>query len=74
MPNFAVNGQGSLSFYAQGTSTLGVSGDWQSYNATAGGNVVLTLTTDALSLGGQALPAGTYVSSPVGQLDRQRVK
>ncbi len=60
-PTFDVDGQGSLSFYAQGTSTLGVSGNWDSYNATASGNVFLTLTTDSLTLGGQTLPAGTYV-------------
>ena len=59
---YAVSGQGSLSFYRSVESTLGVSGDWQNYTATVTGNVSITLTvpTGALTLNGQALPAGTY--------------
>jgi uncharacterized membrane protein len=58
--NYNVNGQGSLSFYGPAESSLGVSGDWTSYTATATGNLSITLTTDALNLNGTALPAGTY--------------
>jgi hypothetical protein len=59
---YSVNGQGSLSFYGPAESSLGVSGDWQSYTATVTGNVSITLTVPAgaLTLNGQALPAGTY--------------
>ena len=56
----SVNGQGSLSFYGPAETSLGVSGDWTSYSATATGSVTITLTTDGLSLNGQTLPAGTY--------------
>ncbi|MGO9923686.1 MAG: choice-of-anchor Q domain-containing protein, partial [Isosphaeraceae bacterium] len=59
---YSVNGQGSLSFYGPAESPLGVSGDWQNYTATVTGNVSITLTVraGALTLNGQALPAGTY--------------
>ena len=55
-----VSGQGSLSFYGPAESSLGVGGDWSSYSATVAGSVSLTLTTAALTLNGQTLPAGTY--------------
>jgi uncharacterized membrane protein len=57
---FTVNGSGSLSFYGPAESGLGVSGSWTSYTASVKGNVTLTLTTDALTLNGHLLAAGTY--------------
>jgi transglutaminase-like putative cysteine protease len=59
---YVVNGQGSLSFYGQAEASLGVSGDWKFYTAAVTGNVSVTLTVPAgaLTLNGQALPAGTY--------------
>jgi transglutaminase-like putative cysteine protease len=58
--SFSVNGSGSLSFYGPANSSLGVSGDWDSYSATVNGTVSITLNTDGLTLNGQTLPAGTY--------------
>ena len=58
--NYNVNGRGSLSFYAPTTTNLGVSGDWDNYTASLSGNVTLKLTSDALTLNGTPLPAGTY--------------
>lgn len=60
--SYAVNGVGNLTFHGPAESTLGVSGNWQSDTATMTGNVSMTLTVPAgaLSLGGTALPAGTY--------------
>jgi hypothetical protein len=60
---YSVNGTGSLSFYGPAESSLGVGGNWTAYSATVTGNVALTLTTDGLTLNGQALPAGTYTIS-----------
>jgi uncharacterized membrane protein len=57
---FAVHGAGSLSVYGPAETSLGVSGIWDNYAAAVTGNVTITLTTDGLSLNGQALPAGTY--------------
>ncbi len=57
---YQVAGQGSLSFYGAAESSLGASGDWTSYSATATGNVTMVVTTDALLVGGTTLPAGTY--------------
>jgi len=59
---YSVNGTGSLSFYGTAERSLGVSGDWQNYTATVTGNVSITLTvpSGALTLNGQALPAGPY--------------
>jgi uncharacterized membrane protein len=61
-PQFSVNGSGSLSFYGPAKSSLGVSGDWDSYTATVTGNVSITVPVPegTLTLNGQALPAGTY--------------
>ncbi len=58
--DFSINGIGSLSFYGPAESSLGVSGNWNSYSATVTGNVSITLTTDGLTLNGQHSPAGTY--------------
>jgi len=58
--SYSANGIGSLSFYGPAESSLGVCGDWESYSATVAGKVSITLTTDGLTLNGQALPAGTY--------------
>ena len=60
--SYSVDGVGSLSFYGPSERNLGVSGDWQNYTATVTGNVSITLTVPAgaLTLNGQALPAGTY--------------
>jgi uncharacterized membrane protein/transglutaminase-like putative cysteine protease len=57
---YSVSGTGSLSFYGPAETSLGVSGNWDSYSATVTGNVSLTLTSDQLTLNGQALPLGTY--------------
>ncbi len=59
---YALGGSGTLSFYGPSESTLGVSSDWQNYTATVTGDVSITLTVPAgaLTLNGQALPAGTY--------------
>ena len=57
---YAISGNGSLSFYGPSEVTLGASGDWQNYTATVTGNVSITLTTDGLTLNGQTLAAGTY--------------
>lgn len=57
---YSVKGAGTLAFYGPAETRLGVGGDWSSYAATVTGNASITLTTDALSLNGQALPAGTY--------------
>ena len=58
--SYQVNGQGSLSFYGPAATSLGASGDWTSYTATATGNITMVVTTDALSVGSTALPLGTY--------------
>jgi hypothetical protein len=58
--SYAVTGQGSLSAYGRAESGLGVSGNWDHYAATATGSVTITVTTDGLTLNGQALPARTY--------------
>jgi uncharacterized membrane protein/sugar lactone lactonase YvrE len=59
---YNVNGQASLSFYGPAETSLGVSGNWNNYSATVTGNVSIALTVPAgaLTLNGQALPAGTY--------------
>jgi hypothetical protein len=57
---YIIGGQGSLSFYGPAESSLGVSGNWDSYSVTVTGSVALTLTSAGLSLNGQALPAETY--------------
>jgi uncharacterized membrane protein len=57
---YNVSGQGNLSFYAPATTDLGVSGTWDTYTATLSGTITLQLTTDALTLNGNPLPAGTY--------------
>ncbi|HVX12981.1 MAG TPA: DUF4214 domain-containing protein [Pirellulales bacterium] len=59
---YSVSGAGNLSFYAPAESNLGVSANWNNYSATVTGNVSVTLTVPAgaLTLNGQALPAGTY--------------
>jgi uncharacterized membrane protein len=58
--HYSVNGAGSLSFYGPAESSLGVSGNWDNYSATVAGTVSITLTSNALTLNGRALPAGTY--------------
>jgi uncharacterized membrane protein len=58
---YQVNGQGNLSFYGPAETSLGVSGTWDSYSATATGTIVITITTDRLTLNGAPLPAGTYM-------------
>jgi len=59
---YTVNGTGSVAFYGPAESSLGASGNWESYTATVTGIVSITLTvpTGALTVNGQALPAGTY--------------
>ena len=57
---YSVSGTGSLSFYAPAETSLGVSGDWDSYSATATGNVSITIITGGLTLNGNPLPPGTY--------------
>ena len=57
---YNVNGTGTLAFYGSPGSGLGVGGDWDAYTAVVSGTVSITITTDALSLNGQVLPAGTY--------------
>ncbi len=58
--SFAASGVGTLSFYGPAEVSLGVSGEWASYSATATGSLTITLTADGLTLNGQALAAGTY--------------
>jgi hypothetical protein len=58
--HYAVSGNGSLAFYGPAESTLGVSGEWNSYTADVTGNVSITITTDGLTLNGMPLPVGTY--------------
>ena len=58
--SYVVNGSGTLALYGPAETTLGVSGDWDSYQATLSGAVALKLTTDGLILNGAAVPAGTY--------------
>ncbi len=58
--SYDASGQGSLSFYGPAESTLGVSGDWTSYSATATGTLTIVVTTSGLTLNGSPLPAGTY--------------
>ncbi|HQU42211.1 MAG TPA: transglutaminase domain-containing protein, partial [Pirellulales bacterium] len=55
-------GTGSVSFYGPAQSSLGASGDWGNYSASLSGNASISVTApaDALTLNGQALPAGTY--------------
>jgi uncharacterized membrane protein len=60
---YSINGSGSLSFYAAADNALGVSGNWDSYNAAITGGVSIRLTTSDLILNGQALPAGIYTIS-----------
>ncbi len=59
---YTIDGSGTLFFYGPSESSLGVSGDWQSYTATVTGDASITLTVPdgALTLNGNALPAGTY--------------
>jgi hypothetical protein len=57
---YNVNGTGTLAFYGGTGSNLGVGADWDNYSATVSGSLAITLTTDRLTLNGQALPAGTY--------------
>jgi uncharacterized membrane protein len=57
---YDISGDGMLTFYGPAESSLGVSGHWEAYSANVTGNVSITLTTDELTLNGQALPAGTY--------------
>ncbi|HUY91160.1 MAG TPA: hypothetical protein VMV10_20645 [Pirellulales bacterium] len=51
-----------MSFYGPAESNVGASGNWESYSATATGNLSISLTVPdgALTLNGQPLPAGTY--------------
>jgi uncharacterized membrane protein len=58
--SYSVSGAGSLSFYGPAATSLGVSGNWDNYATTVTGNVSIAITTDGLTLNGQALPAGTY--------------
>ena len=60
--SYVVSGHGSLSFYGQLASHLGVSADWDNYSAAITGNVAVGLTVPpgALTLNGQTLPAGKY--------------
>jgi hypothetical protein len=55
-----VAGQGDLSIYGPANSRLGIGADWSNYTATVTGTVSIALTTNALTLNGQTLPAGTY--------------
>jgi transglutaminase-like putative cysteine protease len=57
---YQVQGAGSLSFYGAAGSSLGVSGNWGNYTAKVTGNVSISLTTGALALNGQPLPADLY--------------
>ena len=61
---YGIDGDGSLSFYGPGESSMGVSGNWDSYTATVTGNISITLTTGALTLNGKALPAARIRSRP----------
>jgi len=58
---YSVRGQGSMTLFGPAESTLGVSAKWDNYSATLTGDFSVTLTTDGLTLNGQALPAGTYI-------------
>ena len=58
--DISVSGTGNLSFYGPASTSLGVSGQWSDYEAAVTGSVDISLTTDALTLNGQTLPAGTY--------------
>jgi uncharacterized membrane protein len=58
--NYQATGSGDLSFYETGTTGLSVGARWDTYTATLAGTATLTLTTSALTLNGQVLPAGTY--------------
>ena len=69
---YSITGSGSLSFYGPSESSLGVSGNWDSYSASITGNVSLTITTDSLAVNGTTLPAGTYtITAPSATLVRQ---
>ena len=61
--NYSVSGQANLSFYPPATGNLGGSADWSSFNATLSGTDTIELTTNALTLNGTLLPAGTYILS-----------
>ncbi|HYH67097.1 MAG TPA: transglutaminase domain-containing protein, partial [Urbifossiella sp.] len=66
---YSVRGTGRLAAYADAATGLGVAGDWSGYSADLTGDVALTFTTDALTVNGTALPAGTYtVSAPAATL------
>jgi uncharacterized membrane protein len=58
--SFGITGDGQLAFYTPAASGLSASGDWNDYTATLSGQLSVTLTTDGLTLDGQALPAGVY--------------
>ncbi len=60
---YTIDGTGNLTFYGHPGGTLSISADWQSVSVTAAGALVIQLTTRGLSLGGQALPPGTYTIS-----------
>ncbi len=57
---YSLSGLGTLSFYATDAGGLSVAGEWGSYQAALSGAAAITLTTDRLTVGGVALPAGTY--------------
>jgi uncharacterized membrane protein len=63
--HYSLSGRGRLSFYGPAEANLGVGGNWADYTATVTGDVLIRLTVPngALTLNGQALPAGSYTLS-----------
>jgi uncharacterized membrane protein len=60
---YNVQGTGRLSFFGPAESNLGVGADWDQYAASVTGSLSITVTTDALTLNGTPLSAGTYTIS-----------
>ena len=58
--SYQLTGKGSLSFYVAISGGLGVSADWNQFNASVSGDSTIQLTTNGLSLNGSPLAAGTY--------------
>jgi hypothetical protein len=58
--SLTVAGTGRLAFYGQAGSALLVNADWDNGTATVTGDLTVALTSDAITLGGQPLPPGSY--------------